>query len=751
MNRPCSVVVALLRLSFLMMMATPTANPACADSPNPVMWVSQAGSGSMTGSDKQNAAPWPSVRTSLQSNTEYRFVGDIYGGMPVEQTSLTNVVFDGGSASGQVARFRNDLPVDIAELVDEGGGVFSFPLSDRPPGLVWSYQQDDASGTSTGITFKDAEIIAAFRDRPVAVAPRFAAWFGHLHPTEQTPAELEPGEWTFSDGRVFVQPPTLSTLEEVAHELRVIGADRGVYFKSSDGITIRNLDFVGFGNPGGQTGAVYTSGCTSIHLKNIIAYDSGYRAFNLEGDTGSTDPLGILIEDCIAAGDTVVDGSLSNNPFVVYNQTGCFDCGVRIEGGGIAAYPWLDFAGKPLLGDPLGFDTPLAVGYKPAGFYSHSGLGSVGVGGFEFERFFVVSFSQLLNEKHDLGMSWAAEGIGRLNRAELAVPLEAADPNDYPVRFSDSVFVCNPGLVQHILFDRCRFVTPRPRGGLPSYAGRISSWFPAPENNTALYFRSCEIILRELNASADNGLFKLIGSGNSLWMDLCTVLEITSAGQFRSDSLIRTVDGATIRLRGCVFATTREDGLNQHFLYRPGGAAVQVDYDPVAWAGLRVESCWFHNMSSPRMNERFGAGAVAGLTYPEFLDANVQGGAVKDFVTGVFQFGIDPEFESPDDGNLCLSYDSPLFSLKHPLIPELIAVTDFYGTPYSGRYGAVQAAGSACPGDANADGDINLADLNIVLANFGTETDEGDLDGDGQVDLADLNIVLATFGSSCAD
>ena len=54
-------------------------------------------------------------------------------------------------------------------------------------------------------------------------------------------------------------------------------------------------------------------------------------------------------------------------------------------------------------------------------------------------------------------------------------------------------------------------------------------------------------------------------------------------------------------------------------------------------------------------------------------------------------------------------------------------------------------------GDANADGDINLADLNIVLANFGTETDEGDLDGDGQVDLADLNIVLATFGSSCAD
>lgn len=54
-------------------------------------------------------------------------------------------------------------------------------------------------------------------------------------------------------------------------------------------------------------------------------------------------------------------------------------------------------------------------------------------------------------------------------------------------------------------------------------------------------------------------------------------------------------------------------------------------------------------------------------------------------------------------------------------------------------------------GDATGDGEIDLADLNIVLANFGSETDEGDLDGDGVVNLADLNIVLATFGSSCSD
>lgn len=55
----------------------------------------------------------------------------------------------------------------------------------------------------------------------------------------------------------------------------------------------------------------------------------------------------------------------------------------------------------------------------------------------------------------------------------------------------------------------------------------------------------------------------------------------------------------------------------------------------------------------------------------------------------------------------------------------------------------------ACPADVTGDGQVNLADLNAVLANFGQQTTEGDTNGDGSVDLADLNAVLAAFGSSC--
>ncbi|MFG0292215.1 MAG: hypothetical protein ACF8MJ_03570 [Phycisphaerales bacterium JB050] len=77
------------------------------------------------------------------------------------------------------------------------------------------------------------------------------------------------------------------------------------------------------------------------------------------------------------------------------------------------------------------------------------------------------------------------------------------------------------------------------------------------------------------------------------------------------------------------------------------------------------------------------------------------------------------------------------------------------GAPLDGNStldpGAVYTFGaqSPCPGDASDDGIVDLADLNLVLANFGTANSAGDANGDGMVDLADLNLVLANFGVSC--
>lgn len=54
----------------------------------------------------------------------------------------------------------------------------------------------------------------------------------------------------------------------------------------------------------------------------------------------------------------------------------------------------------------------------------------------------------------------------------------------------------------------------------------------------------------------------------------------------------------------------------------------------------------------------------------------------------------------------------------------------------------------SCQADLNGDGQINLADLNIVLSQFG-QSSCLDANGDGLMNLADLNAVLAGFGTDC--
>jgi hypothetical protein len=56
------------------------------------------------------------------------------------------------------------------------------------------------------------------------------------------------------------------------------------------------------------------------------------------------------------------------------------------------------------------------------------------------------------------------------------------------------------------------------------------------------------------------------------------------------------------------------------------------------------------------------------------------------------------------------------------------------------------------PGDVDGDGDVDITDLGIVLANFGCAAPPacpGDANGDGVVNIADLGLVLANFGASC--
>lgn len=56
--------------------------------------------------------------------------------------------------------------------------------------------------------------------------------------------------------------------------------------------------------------------------------------------------------------------------------------------------------------------------------------------------------------------------------------------------------------------------------------------------------------------------------------------------------------------------------------------------------------------------------------------------------------------------------------------------------------------GAACQGDLDADSEVSVTDLLILLGVFGSNA-EGDLNGDGETSVADLLILLGAFGNTC--
>jgi hypothetical protein len=60
-----------------------------------------------------------------------------------------------------------------------------------------------------------------------------------------------------------------------------------------------------------------------------------------------------------------------------------------------------------------------------------------------------------------------------------------------------------------------------------------------------------------------------------------------------------------------------------------------------------------------------------------------------------------------------------------------------------------------CPADFSGDGQINIADFNILAQNFGTASGAtqatGDATGDGAVNIADFNVLAQNFGTLCGN
>jgi len=64
--------------------------------------------------------------------------------------------------------------------------------------------------------------------------------------------------------------------------------------------------------------------------------------------------------------------------------------------------------------------------------------------------------------------------------------------------------------------------------------------------------------------------------------------------------------------------------------------------------------------------------------------------------------------------------------------------------------GSCEYESCACIGDVNGDGAITVADILVVLSEFGCTSDcSADVDGDGSVTVSDVLEVLSVFGNPC--
>ena len=178
-------------------------------------------------------------------------------------------------------------------------------------------------------------------------------------------------------------------------------------------------------------------------------------------------------------------------------------------------------------------------------------------------------------------------------------------------------------------------------------------------------------------------------------------------------------------------------------------AMVTIGYADIAIADLELKK-------TPRGGTITGVVSNNGFspaadTYIVIKDANASGDELDTINIGTLAPGAseDFEFEVPEQyGHL--PNDFMLFAIHFEAVSsgeEIQLSNNSDRIIFDGLFDTVGNK----PGDINGDGDVNAADLSILLANFGKSgtaitNPAADINDDGDVNAADLSILLSNFG-----
>ena len=122
-----------------------------------------------------------------------------------------------------------------------------------------------------------------------------------------------------------------------------------------------------------------------------------------------------------------------------------------------------------------------------------------------------------------------------------------------------------------------------------------------------------------------------------------------------------------------------------------------------------------------------------------FMDGPTTNGVYCTFAWNNGESSLGSPFLSAGQGTSGYPINNIFQSAPAPL--------DSFGLPTGGDW--IIATAPLPPGDANGDGQVDINDLTIVLANFGLTGavwSQGEFTGSGTVDINDLTIALANYG-----